>query len=154
MATDSSFYTVASKDPFATYRVLYYRLGIRRSCKVDVLLPGIMNIPDVPIPRIVCRRRVSELPLMPFLPLLLLKLQAWMDHCAAEKYYLRAKQYVDVRDINDLLELAVSEYGVDVAKDGKWLPESFMSAAKKRVRAYVQKFPDSAQNWRGLGFRV
>ncbi|KAJ7117268.1 hypothetical protein C8R43DRAFT_902189 [Mycena crocata] len=154
IAKDPSFYTVASKDPFATYRVLYYRLGYRRSCKVDVLMPGIMNIPAVPIARIVSRRRRSDLPLMPFLPLLLLKLQAWMDHGVAEKYHLRAKQPVDVRDIDELLHVAVSKYGVNLKTDGKWLPDSFLKAAAKRVKAYAKEFPESAEHWADIGFRV
>ncbi|KAJ7719285.1 hypothetical protein B0H16DRAFT_1700315 [Mycena metata] len=155
VANDPNFYTVASKDPFATYWVLWYRmpLGFRR-CKVDVLLPGIMNIPAVPIPRIAYRKSRSDLPLMPFLPLLLLKLQAWQDHGEADKLYLRAKQHVDVRDIDELLELAVSKYGIDLKKDGKWLPESFLKAAVKRVKAYVRRFPESAENWSTIGFRV
>lgn len=119
MSKDSNFYTVASKDPRATYRVLWYRLGYSRSCKVDVLMPGIMNIPPVPAARIAYRRSRSELPLIPFLPLLLLKLQAWMDHGEADKFYLRVKQYVDVQDIGDLLELAVAKYNVDLKKGGK-----------------------------------
>ncbi|KAJ7754185.1 hypothetical protein DFH07DRAFT_886418 [Mycena maculata] len=155
VSADSNFYTIASKDPFATYRVLWYRLlGYRRSCKVDVLLPGIMNIPSVPIPRIAYRRSRSDLPLMPFLPLLLLKLQAWMDHRESPKIYFRTKQVVDARDIEDLLELAVSKYGIDLKKDGKWLPDSFIQAAVKRVKAYVKRFPDSAGNWQEIGFRV
>ncbi|KAJ7737764.1 hypothetical protein B0H16DRAFT_1695046 [Mycena metata] len=155
VANDPNFYTVASKDPFATYRVLWYRmpLGFRR-CKVDVLLPGIMNIPAVPIPRIAYRKSRSDLPLMPFLPLLLLKLQAWQDHGEADKLYLQAKQHVDVRDIDELLELAVSKYGIDLKKDGKWLPESFLKAAVRRVKAYVRRFPESAENWSAIGFRV
>jgi len=155
VANDFNFYTIASKDPFATYRVLWYRLsGYRRSCKVDVLCPGIMNIPAVPVPRIVYRRSRSDLPLMPFLPLLLLKLQAWMDHRAASKLYLRQKQHVDVRDIDELLELAIEKYDVNVKRDGKWLPESFLRAAATRVKVYVQNFPESAAHWKDLGFSV
>ncbi|KAJ7312247.1 hypothetical protein DFH08DRAFT_918055 [Mycena albidolilacea] len=152
VAKDSNFYTIASKDPRATYRVLWYRLGYRRACKVDVLLPGIMNIPAVPAPRIVYKRSRSDLPLMPFLPLLMLKLQAWMDHRAADKLYLREKQHVDVRDIGDLLELAVEKYDVDLKRDGKWLPESFVRAAATRVKTYVRNFPDSAESWGEIGF--
>ncbi|KAJ6529228.1 hypothetical protein B0H19DRAFT_1214535 [Mycena capillaripes] len=153
VAKDPNFYTVASKDLFATYRVLWYRIGFRR-CKVDVLSPGIMNIPAVPVPRIAYRKSRSDLPLMPFLPLLLLKLQAWMDHREADKLYLRAKQHVDVRDIGELLELAVGKYNVDLKQDGKWLPESFVRAAATRVKAYVRSFPDSAELWRDIGFGV
>ncbi|KAJ7670761.1 hypothetical protein DFH06DRAFT_981161 [Mycena polygramma] len=154
VAKDSNFYTVASKNPSATYRVLWYRIGFRRQCKVDVLSPGIMNIPSVPAPRIACRKSRSDLPLMPFVPLLLLKLQAWMDHGEAAKLYLREKQHVDVRDIGELLELAVAKYDVDLQRDGKWLPDSFVRAASKRVKAYVRCFPDSADEWREIGFNV
>jgi hypothetical protein len=111
-----------------------------------------MNIPAVPAPRIVYKRSRSDLPLMPFLPLLMLKLQAWMDHRAADKLYLREKQHVDVRDIGDLLELAVEKYHVDLKRDGKWLPESFVRAAATRVKTYVRNFPDSAENWGEIGF--
>ncbi|KAJ7093405.1 hypothetical protein B0H15DRAFT_776874 [Mycena belliarum] len=154
VATDSNFYTIASRDPLATYRVLWYRLGLRRSCKVDVLIPGIMNIPSVPGPRIAYRRSRSDLPLMPFLPLLLLKLQAWMDHGEADKLHPRVKQYIDVGDIGELLALAVSTYGVDLKKDRKWLPESFVRAAAKRVKAYVKRYPESGEQWREIGFSV
>lgn len=52
------FYLVASKDPLATYRVLWFRLtGYHRSCKGDLLLPGTMNIPYVDPSRI---HRVSN----------------------------------------------------------------------------------------------
>lgn len=42
-----------------------------------------------------------------------------MDHGEAEKFYLKVKQYVDVQDIGDLLELAVAKYNVDLKKGGK-----------------------------------
>jgi len=159
VSADSHFYLVRSKDPWATYRVLWYRLSpastysySRRSCKVDILLPGIMNIPSVPPQRIV-RLRTGDLPLMPFLPLLLLKLQAWMDHGVADKAYLRDKQYVDVEDIDELLDLASNKYDVSLRTE-KWMPDSFVREAKRRVVEYVRKFPDSRDSWRELGFSV
>lgn len=77
-----------------------------------------------------------------------------MNHGEAEKFYLKVKQYVDVQDIGDLLELAVAKYNVDLKKGGKWLPESFVKAAVKRVKAYVKRYPDSAEHWRDIGFAV
>ncbi|KAJ3720070.1 hypothetical protein C8R42DRAFT_108613 [Lentinula raphanica] len=120
---DSRFYLIDSKDPNATYRVLWFRLtGYHRSCKVDLLLPGIMNIPSVEPARIV---RVGDIvgapagsilfrdyPLMPFLPLLLLKLQAWQDHGESPKLFVREKQQMDVRDIRELLQLAEDQYAL------------------------------------------
>jgi hypothetical protein len=78
VTANPDFYLVAAKTPGATYRVLWCRLtGYRRSCKVDILLPGIMNIPRVPRELI---KRVQNLPVMPLAGILLLKLQAWEDH--------------------------------------------------------------------------
>ncbi|KAF7292059.1 Helicase ATP-binding domain-containing protein [Mycena indigotica] len=139
-AQDSNFYTIPSRDPTATYRVLWYRLGYRQSCKS----------------RVVREKQRSDLPLMPFLPLLLLKLQAWQDHGEASKTYLQLKQYTDVRDIGEMLEIAGSKYaGLDVGgEDGKWLPATFVRDAKRRVRLYVRSHPETAERWAELGFRV
>ncbi|KAF7348733.1 Helicase ATP-binding domain-containing protein [Mycena venus] len=128
VANDINFYTIASKDPLATYRVLWYRLGFRRSCKVDVLLPGVMNIP--PVPR-----------------------RGWTI-AGPTSFILGEKQHVDVRDIGELLDLAVEKYDVNVKRDGKSLPESFLRAAVTRMKAYVKSFPNSAEHWRDIGFHV
>ncbi|KAL0578772.1 hypothetical protein V5O48_003225 [Marasmius crinis-equi] len=179
VTTDANFYTVASKDPYATYRVLFYRLPepeysysssstlrssyssstrsyytsyrSRKSCKVDLLLPGIMNIPPVPKYRIYTDKRFQ--PLMPFLPLLLLKLQAWQDHGESSKDYMRRKQPTDVADITELLNLAVTKYpSVNLEKDALWLPESFVEAAKTRVRRFIRQYSYTKKHWERLGF--
>jgi len=201
---DSRFYTVASKDPFATYRVLWFRLsGYRRSCKVDLLLPGVMNIPHVPSDRIyrmkdhptsasrstsssntttrhpstssayysylytstgsgsLLSNLSTDYPLMPFLPLLLLKLQAWQDHGESPKAYMREKQPTDVRDITELLNLAVTKYSGAVSrkqtlleKERAWLPETFVRDGEKRVKKYIQLYPSSRSQWRTVGFHT
>ncbi|KAK1216411.1 hypothetical protein PQX77_020964 [Marasmius sp. AFHP31] len=176
VATDPNFFTVASKDPYATYRVLFYRLldstlshlytssrssNVRnyssysrssyKRCKVDLLLPGIMNIPSVPKDRIPFDRRSQ--PLMPFLPLLLLKLQAWQDHGESTKDYMRRKQPIDVADITEMLNLAATKYPrVKLDKDKEWLPESFVEAARTRVRLFIRKHSYTKEHWRRLGF--
>lgn len=76
------------------------------------------------------------MPLMPFFPLFLLKLQAWMDHRQAAKQYLIDKQFVDVTDITELLEIAVEKKKVTL-KGQEWLPSSFLDAAKTRVIQYT-----------------
>ncbi|KAJ7598372.1 hypothetical protein C8J56DRAFT_913866 [Mycena floridula] len=151
---DPKFYTVASKNSMATYRVLWYRLDFRKSCKVDLLVPGTMNIPTVPINRIVYRSD-PNLPLMPFLPLLLLKLQAWEDHGLSERMYMRDKQPMDVRDINELLNLCVTRYHHEarLSKGERWLPESFINEAKRRVREYKRRYPASRSQWELIGFK-
>ncbi|CAL1712785.1 unnamed protein product [Somion occarium] len=135
VAKNSNFYTRASKQIGATWRVLYYRLpGYRRSCKVDVLTPGIMNIPFTPTDKIVY---LSDLPVMPLIPLLLLKLQAWSDHRASYRLDFQAKQHTDARDILRLLKIAVRK-GEHLDKVA-WLPSTFVDAGKERV----VKFQDS-----------
>ncbi|KAK0430472.1 hypothetical protein EV421DRAFT_283233 [Armillaria borealis] len=149
VAANTSFYLIASKDPYATYKVLWYRLpGYRRSCKVDLLFPGIMNIPPVPSNSIVHRRHPSDyqtLPLMPFIPLLLLKLQAWMDHGESPKYYMNAKQPTDVRDITELLNIFVT--AGNLGELGSWIPESFLKAGRSRRREFVKLYPHTANHW-------
>ncbi|KAF9014764.1 hypothetical protein BDZ89DRAFT_1076329 [Hymenopellis radicata] len=156
---NSDFYTIASKDPLATYRVLWYRLsGYHRSCKVDLLLPGVMNIPNVPTVSIIHRDhaptsygdRVSR-PLMPFIPLLLLKLQAWMDHGESAKMHMRLKQPVDVADIKELLRL-FGEKRVGTVGGVAWIPESFLGEGRRRVRAFVKAHPDTRKAWEKVVF--
>ncbi|KAJ3893900.1 hypothetical protein GG344DRAFT_42325 [Lentinula edodes] len=148
---NSRFYLVASKDPLATYRVLWFRLtGYHRSCKVDLLLPGTMNIPSVdPSPS----SRSAEYPLMPFLPLLLLKLQAWQDHGESAKLFMRDKQPTDVQDIRELLQLAEQKYAL-LKREGPYLPESFIETAKTRVRKFAQMYPWSEKQWIMIGFEI
>ncbi|KAG7440707.1 uncharacterized protein BT62DRAFT_975636 [Guyanagaster necrorhizus] len=152
VAANSSFYLVASKDPRATYKVLWYRLpGYRRSCKVDLLFPGIMNIPPVPSDSIVHRRHSYNhhtFPVMPFIPLLLLKLQAWKDHGESTKYYMNAKQPTDVRDITELLNIYVT--AGNLGELGNWVPESFLKAGRSRRREFVRLYPHTANNWRRI----
>lgn len=76
-----------------------------------------------------------------------------MDHGVADKAYLRDKQYVDVEDIDELLDLASNEYDVSLRTE-KWMPDSFVREAKRRVTAYVRKYPNSRDRWRELGFSV
>ncbi len=76
--SDSNVYLVNSRNIHATYKVLWYRFPdsyIGKHCKVDILVPGVMNIPNVPPERLVSNAS-HHLPLMPLIPYLLLKLQA------------------------------------------------------------------------------
>ncbi|EEB94086.1 hypothetical protein MPER_07166, partial [Moniliophthora perniciosa FA553] len=156
VVADANFYTIASKDPFATYRVLFYRLNTshyyRRSCKVDLLIPGVMNIPNVPSDRVYADNALSW-PLMPFVPLLMLKLQGWTDHKESPKSHMRAKQYVDIIDVLGLLELAEAQYAdKKLSEEESWLPESFVNAARDRVKDFVEEYPASSQSWEAIGF--
>ncbi|PCH35496.1 hypothetical protein WOLCODRAFT_166290 [Wolfiporia cocos MD-104 SS10] len=90
-----------AKDPAATYKVLWYRLSYSlsrpRRCKADILVPGVMDIPDAPRDLV---RTISELPVMPLALLLFLKLQSWTDHRDSPRDWMRPKQNDDVLDIS------------------------------------------------------
>lgn len=148
---DSDFYLMPSRKIGATYKIVYCRLGgsFHQSCKVDVLTPGIMNIPDIIQERIFHTRFI---PVMPFIPLLLLKLQAWSDHRNSDRFDMRQKQYTDVSDIKRLLEVGLRDR--KGLKDADWLPELFIEAAKGRVTSFCSNHPESAEHWRAIGFPV
>ena len=118
-------------------------------CKIDVLVPeGDMNIPNVPSQHIVT---LSGLPVMPLIPQLLLKLQAWSDHRAATRSDLLAKQYVDIRDVDALLAIAV-RMGAR-AEDASWLPQLHFTKARERLSRYTWiASPETGNQWKKLGF--
>ena len=154
---DSTFYTRAPKTPGATYRVLFAHLkptylSSRRSCKVDILIPGILGIPKVPAERV---RTIAGLPVMPMVPQLLLKVQGWSDHRASHRQDMQLKQYVDVGDIDELLAIAVAE-GADVrAPENKWLPGSMTGVAPTRIWSYTLRgSAKSKEQWKAIGFEI
>jgi len=153
-----AFYTVASKTIGATYRVLWYRpqgsLSYYRASavKVDILLPGIMDIPSFSATNIDTSNS-RQLPAAPLSIVLLLKLQAWSHHRIAIKTYLNIKQHTDASDLETMVPLAAAK-GVRISETV--LPSSFVEAAKDRVSDYVRNRPDSEtiSGWRTIGFSV
>nr|VWP02637.1 Candidapepsin-7 (EC (ACP 7) (Aspartate protease 7) (Secreted aspartic protease 7) [Ganoderma boninense] len=155
---DSSFYLVRSKNWRATYRVLWHRLSSATyprpsvDCKVDILIPGILNIPNVPREHV---RTLSGLPVMPMIPQLLLKVQGWSDHRASPRTDMQLKQHVDVRDIDQLLAIAVDEGASVRARECGWLPGSMTAAAQTRLWSYTLRASvGSKDQWRKLGFEL
>ncbi|KIK91080.1 hypothetical protein PAXRUDRAFT_649046 [Paxillus rubicundulus Ve08.2h10] len=146
---DSRFYLMSARTPGATYQVLWFTLGhllSRRSCKVDILCRGAMNIPDIPPHEI---RHIGGLPIAPILVVLCLKLQAWDHHGAAVELRFRLKRPVDARDIAELLVFAVAG-GEHVSKVG-WLPQEFVKSAKTRVNDFLIADRATKDKWRALG---
>ncbi|KZT63091.1 hypothetical protein DAEQUDRAFT_238435 [Daedalea quercina L-15889] len=151
------FYLVDAKDPAATYKVLWYKLPritgeAERRCKVDILIPGPvtnLNIPLVPLAYIQTR---DGIPVLPVLPLLLLKLQGWDDHRNHSEGRMRAKQGLDVRDVRELLAI-VRRAGIQLRSDSlKWLPYEHIRKAQDRVFEYTMHFPKTEQSWGDVGF--
>ena len=149
VSLNSSFYLVAARNPLASYKVLWYRLADTDSAvKVDLLFPGILNIPSIPSSAITSQN-AHKLPCAPFSLVLLLKLQAWIHHGDALEYRYKAKQPMDARDIEALLPLAVKQ-GVRPRSDG-FLPQSFVADAAKHVGRFVRDCPNTRRDWETLG---
>jgi len=154
VAANPSFYLVPSKTPGATYKVLWYHITMypRRKCKVDLLLPGVMNIPPVPISEI--ERPEQGKPCAPFMLVFLLKLQAWVQHRDSEKLRFRVKAMcTDAGDLGRLLPIARTK-GVRIQRKEEYLPPSFVASAASHVREFMQECPETLREWRELGFSV
>ena len=156
VSADPLFFLVPSTNPRNTYKVLWYNLRATSSylpplhaCKVDILVPGILNIPSMP-KRYVVYAPITDIPVMPFITVLLLKLQGWADHRVSYRMDLRSKQHVDVRDIYELLRISARNKEMHLRNES-WLPESFVTAGKRRVAEFVCVHSDSAVHWEQIG---
>jgi len=146
---NSNFFLVPSRDPTATYQVLWYRGAMNSKIKVDILLPGIMNIPAIS-PSLIVHK--EGLPVAPLSLVFLLKLQAWSQHGASSETRFRLKQPTDEADIQQLLPILERDR-IKPDKDVS-LPSSFRKAAVERVQEYVRRRPNSAETWRRIGYKV
>ena len=118
---------------------------------MDILLPGVLNIPFVPTNLIT---RIGGIPLMPLFAVLLLKLQGWTDHRDSEREDWREKQHVDVKDIEELLEIVVDKYPDQVIDRQRWVPDSMIHVAQNRVDEFVEILPETVDDWLDIGFEV
>ncbi|KNZ76797.1 hypothetical protein J132_08708 [Termitomyces sp. J132] len=153
------FFTTPSQDEQATYRILWYRLTdgpiqtTKTSCKIDLLLPGVMNFPNFP-PSLI--HWDEGLPLIPFSLLLLQKLQAWDDHRRSKNAIEWQRQRTDMEDLVGLTGLSAFvplTYSRPWSNTTLFSPE-FQKLTKERVNDYCTLFPSSASAWRSLGFEV
>ncbi|KIL64856.1 hypothetical protein M378DRAFT_178612 [Amanita muscaria Koide BX008] len=135
------------------YKVLWYSIcwSPELNIKVDILKPGkdLLGIPRIPSNAISFYH--CNIPVMPFLPLLILKVQGWRDHRVSRKPWYRKKMPQDKGDIERLLSMV--DDGDDL-RNYMWLEKWFMKNANKLVKAYVCKFPESSETWRSIGFDV
>ncbi|OBZ77050.1 hypothetical protein A0H81_02983 [Grifola frondosa] len=109
----------------------------RRACKVDILIPGVLNIPHVPDGQ---EDVINNLPVMPIMPLLLLKLQGWSDHRASPRADMQEKQYVDVEDIKELLAIACELEQDAYQANLMWIPVEFLDDTQERVYDFLEEF--------------
>lgn len=163
VAQNKRFFLECAKDPNAKYRVLYYRfeqrtalppnLGDRRF-KIDILLPGIMDLPHLSQNQI---NYIDGLPVVPFIVLLLQKLQGWDDHLNCAEIHKFRKHTTDAQDIKNLLEIAPGMLLMKMVKP--WdergiLSSGFQQASVERIKRFCQSFPETMNRWLLLGFEV
>jgi len=151
VALNPKFYLVRARDSTAKYKVLWYTPTQYGPCiKVDILLPGVLDIPSIPSSSIT-RDNDAKLPCAPFSLVLLLKLQAWIHHGEALEHWLRAKQFNDRCDLERLLPIAVRR-GMSLGSGGI-LPESFITLSAKRAERFVryEATPGTRTHWEKLG---
>lgn len=155
LARAGGFYLRPSQRPGETYKILYYKLkkssmAPHRSCKIDILIPGVLNIPMIPTDHIVWK---DGLPALPILPLLLLKLQGWEDHRNSSRSDIQQKQLTDVRDVAQLVATAARQ-AANIHSE-TYLPDSFVQQAQTRLNKFMETVrPAEPLLWGRIGFLV
>ncbi|RDB27110.1 hypothetical protein Hypma_004623 [Hypsizygus marmoreus] len=157
---DQRFLLRPSANPQNTYQVLYYQLPRppsdlhMRTCKVDILTPGIISIPNIPLERIVYHETHHDIPVIPLLALLLLKLRGWTDRRADSRPQVREKATQDAVDIGYLLELVAARMYEPHLLTETWMPRWFVDEGRERVQQFVQLWGGTASIWFDMGFDV
>ncbi|KAJ7181406.1 hypothetical protein C8R43DRAFT_1116782 [Mycena crocata] len=158
-AAPGSFYLKDARDPAATYQTLWFQHPFhrgRRETKVDILVPGRMSLPAIPISRI--RWSHNNLPLVPFPFLLLHKLKGWADRRDAPEGYKRARHYNDAADVLGLLDLGAEMCALQAQpswwKDTELFDPEMQADSIIRVEQFCATYPESTERWRALGFEV
>ncbi|KAH0578364.1 hypothetical protein H2248_003978 [Termitomyces sp. 'cryptogamus'] len=153
------FFTTPSKDPQAAYCILWYRLTnapaqtAQTACKIDLLLPGTLNLPNFP-PSLI--HWDEGLPLVPFSLLLVQKLQAWDDHRRSRNPIKWQRQRTDMEDLDGLTCLSSfdSLKSSQPWSDTTLFSPEFQKLTKERVINYCTSFPSSAPAWTSIGFET
>ncbi|KAF9446055.1 hypothetical protein P691DRAFT_804760 [Macrolepiota fuliginosa MF-IS2] len=161
----SDFYLTPSLNPTATYQILHYiltpqfptpSLPLHRECKVDLLLPANIGLPPyIPPEKIHYEEYFPDIPLAPFLLLLLAKVRAWAEHRIDERRRMNERVKYDESDIRELLDLGVNEYMCRLGELESWAGENWvMDVTREYVRPVVERFPRTGRMWEEMGFVV
>jgi hypothetical protein len=147
--TDSNFSLLASRVVGANHNVLWYNLpppqrvetrsrkhkpsqkpeggtaALRKVCKVDILVPGALDIPHIPKSQLhfdtsstfvsysedkeSSSPQILPIACVPFSTLLMLKLRAWADHSLPNAtHVMHQKIPQDEEDIEELLRISIT----------------------------------------------
>lgn len=182
MVQNTRFYLVPAKTPGATYKVLWYRLPSpadslfrqvhqpliysllrlpNKMIKIDILLPGSMDLPAVPNSNVVWFSAATgsmsnTWPAIPYDLLLMTKLQAWSQRRESPVQHYKDRVPSDHADLVKLLDIGrrtkkrVYPHSADTKR---YLSDSFILVTKKRITEHVEEHPECLEGWRGLGFR-
>ncbi|KIM36707.1 hypothetical protein M413DRAFT_449042 [Hebeloma cylindrosporum] len=147
-STDPTFSLIASRVVGADHHVLWYNLPIiethpqkrkqtnpseeapsslRRACKVDILIPGTLDIPSIPKSQLhfdtssffasyiadndttSSTPKILPIACVPFCTLLMLKLRAWADHSLPKAPHVMHQRIPqDEEDIQELLRISIT----------------------------------------------
>ncbi|RXW13647.1 hypothetical protein EST38_g12206 [Candolleomyces aberdarensis] len=117
--------------------------GNSRKCKVEILLPGAMGLSYLSPHDIIW---IDDLPVVPFLTLLLSKLDLWPHYSKGAL----------ARDVKQLL-LLVPNLPVSVFRpwrERKLMSEEAQAASEGRVKRFCSTLPETIPTWQMLGFDV
>ena len=149
----------SSSNHTDAHRPLYFQAKVR----IDIVLPGMMNLPALPPAQITWRTGSGStpLPVLPFDLLLFQKLQAWDDHRNASGGRVSNRISNDLNDILWMMCEGVPKYMKDwkVVGHDKWnnrslFSERFERLTKERVAAFCANHRHVKPEWRAIGFAV
>ncbi|EIW74408.1 hypothetical protein CONPUDRAFT_85883 [Coniophora puteana RWD-64-598 SS2] len=149
--SDNNYTLVRSRAPGQTYKILWLSLrGNGRRCKVDILTPGTLGLPRVPSRNIAYP--TQGIPCMPLIALLGMKLRGWKDHRNSHEVRYHRKQWDDVDDIKELLQVCVDQGFVADANQWLWMDEQFRVDMGARMLEFVQQELQTKELWEEIGF--
>ena len=113
---------------------------------------GGLYIPKIP-PHHIAYPNGHNIPVVPLLVLLILKVQGWRDRLRKSRFSEKARRKVllDKGDTDRLLEMTDDSDHLDYFSQ---YPKWFLRRAKGLVRRYTKKYPNKAYLFRQLGFDV
>ena len=106
-----------------------------------------LDIPPIPTHLVEIR---DELPVMPFLPLLLLKVHGWFKHEQDGRWHIKSKIPDDYSNIDEMLGTLMNDsHRLDA---NKWLPAAFIDTSREHVKAFVLRREHTKEKWNAIGF--
>lgn len=95
-----------------------------------------------------------DIPLIPLIVLLLLKVRAWSEHRVDPNRTKQQKVKFDESDIRELMDLGVNEYLVRAGQVKSWVGWEWIDEMGVYIKEYVEKYPKSMAMWEEMGFVI